>query len=449
MNLFKNGCVAGSYWSIIGPGKNLQLASTPDAETYKFRWTGSETSGLMNFYDETFFPGRLPEPITLIGPLSGEDTNGAILTCLESENAVGYELLLGSDPHRVMDYIVVSDTPIPPSIAIAITELPFKQTWWTVRARDQYGSTIHADPIRIDAFSFSMPVENLTIGKRYGYLQDAIDEADPNDEIVANEGTYSEDIDFKGKSLILRSADPNDPAVVAATVIHCINQGVTFSGGEDADCALAGFTITGATEGVSCSNASPTIAHCSIIDNGAAGIELRSGSNPTLTNCEIFLNAGAGIEAWATNSGRFTLYNRPVITNCTIAGNVLHGILGGIPRIANSIIWDNMPPQIAEMRGLGTVAYSDVQGGWPGEGNIDANPLFADPVNGDYRLKSRTGRWDPQIQSWIQDDVTSPCIDTGNPNSDWTAELSPHGQRINMGAYGGTSHASKSFGYAQ
>lgn len=34
MNQFNNGVIAGAYWSVIGPGKNLQLASTPDVETY-------------------------------------------------------------------------------------------------------------------------------------------------------------------------------------------------------------------------------------------------------------------------------------------------------------------------------------------------------------------------------------------------------------------------------
>jgi len=37
---------------------------------------------------------------------------------------------------------------------------------------------------------------------------------------------------------------------------------------------------------------------------------------------------------------------------------------------------------------------------------------------------------------WVNDAVSSPCIDAGDPNSDWTAEPSPNGSRINMGAYG-------------
>ncbi len=32
------------------------------------------------------------------------------------------------------------------------------------------------------------------------------------------------------------------------------------------------------------------------------------------------------------------------------------------------------------------MSYSDVQGGWTGTGNIDADPLFVDPAGGDLRL---------------------------------------------------------------
>jgi hypothetical protein len=146
MNQFNNGVIAGAYWSVIGAGKNLQLASTQDVETYKFIWYGDEISGYMDFYDESNYPGRLPEPVTLIGPEDGAivDENGALFSCEESENAVGYQLLFGSDPYRVMDYLLVSDTPNPPTEIIM--SFPYEQTWWTVRVYDAFGSTIYADP---------------------------------------------------------------------------------------------------------------------------------------------------------------------------------------------------------------------------------------------------------------------------------------------------------------
>jgi hypothetical protein len=70
--------------------------------------------------------------------------------------------------------------------------------------------------------------------------------------------------------------------------------------------------------------------------------------------------------------------------------------------------------------------------------------FFFDTTNKDFHLKSRAGRWDANSRSWAVDAETSPCIDTGDPNDNFTDELWPHGQRINMGAYGGTPQASMS-----
>jgi len=88
--------------------------------------------------------------------------------------------------------------------------------------------------------------------------------------------------------------------------------------------------------------------------------------------------------------------------------------------------------------------YTECTLNW-GEGNIDTDPCFADASNGDYHLKSQAGRWDPNSESWVQDNVTSPCIDAGDPMSPIGPEPFPNGGRINMGAYGGTAEASKSY----
>ncbi len=139
MNRFNNGVVAGAYWSVAGPGKNLQLASTPDVETYKFIWCGDASSGYMDFYDEPNHPGRLPGPVTLIGPSDEAivDADGVVLSCEITENAIGYQLLFGSEPYRVTDYMIVSDTPVPPSEVI--TSFPYEHTWWTIQVYDAFG----------------------------------------------------------------------------------------------------------------------------------------------------------------------------------------------------------------------------------------------------------------------------------------------------------------------
>jgi len=128
------------------------------------------------------------------------------------------------------------------------------------------------------------------------------------------------------------------------------------------------------------------------------------------------------------------------------------------------------------------VSYSDVEGAkaavyadgaaefkWLG-GNIDEDPLFAGAgewddngtpgdlsddtwTDGDYHVQSATGRWDPTAGggagAWVTDATYSPCIDAGDPAAwgGYYREPEPNGQRINMGAYGGTEYASKSPDY--
>ena len=104
--------------------------------------------------------------------------------------------------------------------------------------------------------------------------------------------------------------------------------------------------------------------------------------------------------------------------------------------ISNCIVWGNSAPTSPQIYNAGSgslaVAYSDVQGGWEGTGNIDPDPCFADSgywdpnatptdanddfwVDGDYHQKSQGGRWNPNEGGWTTDEVTSPCIDAGDP----------------------------------
>jgi hypothetical protein len=69
---------------------------------------------------------------------------------------------------------------------------------------------------------------------------------------------------------------------------------------------------------------------------------------------------------------------------------------------------------------------------------------LVDPDNGDYHLFSERGRYWPEQDIWVIDEVTSPCIDGGDPAVDASVEPMPNGGRLNMGAYGGTRYASMS-----
>ena len=73
---------------------------------------------------------------------------------------------------------------------------------------------------------------------------------------------------------------------------------------------------------------------------------------------------------------------------------------------------------------------------------MKADPQYADKDAHDYGLKSKIGRWNGT--SWVNDNITSPCIDAGDPLSNYSNEPKPNGKRINIGPDGNTIYASKS-----
>lgn len=215
---------------------------------------------------------------------------------------------------------------------------------------------------------------------------------------------------------------------------------------------------------------SPELSHCEFIENSAlfygGGFRCYGDCNPILSHCNFIGNSadsvGGGMASqvrcqpqlnfciFSGNQapicgGYDNFYSSSTLTNCTIADNVNGGVVlaYGDVTLTNCILVGNSP-EIEIDGGTALVNYSNVEGGWAGVDNIDSDPCFANANAGDYHLKSEAGRWDPNGEAWVYDDVTSPCIDKGNPASDWTGELWPHGKRINMGAYGGTAEASMS-----
>ncbi len=186
----------------------------------------------------------------------------------------------------------------------------------------------------------------------------------------------------------------------------------------------------------------------------------------SMTNCLLIHNV-ANRDGGAIYATGYKLD----ILSCTLAGHAAPTGLAmtcfsPVTTVTNSIFWNGGDDRhaeifIGEITGM-DLTYSDVQGGWPpGKGNIDVDPLFASPghrdsngtpndpnddiwVDGDYHLKSQTGRWDPVAKSWVTDAVTSPCIDAGNPDSPVGDEPQPNGARVNMGVYGRTAEASRS-----
>ena len=166
--------------------------------------------------------------------------------------------------------------------------------------------------------------------------------------------------------------------------------------------------------------------------NGGA-IQVDAYSGLTLTNSVVSNNNGTvytgGI---AVNSAMVT------ITNCTISDNTggyeaLDVYYGALANVTNSIFYNNTPGDInlTDANNSSTIIYSNFNGDWEGEGNINSDPLFVNAEEDDYRLQ-----------------YDSPCRDAGTTDVDGDGQddISEYnGTAPDMGAYEFTFQAPSSF----
>jgi hypothetical protein len=249
--------------------------------------------------------------------------------------------------------------------------------------RQLYLDSLAAHALYVDAAHGS----DLNDGRRaltaFATIQAAIDTAQPGDEISVLPGVYCEALNFLGKAVTVQSR--TDAAVIEAPGRF----GVSFYMGEGRDSVLRNLIIANSFIGIFCAHSAA-----------------------------------------------------PTITNVTVVGNVYGAEAYGrtVPRITNSIFWGNSG---SDLYGC-PAAYCCVERGAAGEGNFREDPLLVDPENGDYHLRSQWGRYWPEHDVWVLDEVTSPCIDAGDPEADFSAEREPNGGRRDVGAHGGTAFANVS-----
>ena len=155
----------------------------------------------------------------------------------------------------------------------------------------------------------------------------------------------------------------------------------------------------------------PTLTNCTFSGNSASlhggGMCNREDSRPTLANCTF-----SGNSAVRDGGGMYNVVGcSPTLSNCTFSGNSADENGGGMyncsstsnPTLTNCVLWGDTPDEI-DGPGNPVVTFSDVQGGWPGEGNIDEDPLFVQGPLGEFYLS--------QIAAGQPDD--SPCVDAGS-----------------------------------
>lgn len=208
--------------------------------------------------------------------------------------------------------------------------------------------------------------------------------------------------------------------------------------------------------GIYLSDANDTqIRHCTLTNNlsrtDAGGIQLRNSDNVSLDNCLISGNttltgSGTGIQSRASQN--------LTLSFCTLTGNRLwqtsesiatfHLTENASGQLENSILYDaNTPAEIILDSGCSLAAsYSDIKGGFPGIGNLDVNPNFAQP--GSWDLNNTPDN--PLDDTWELADqhltTGSACINQGNPQfipaldqTDLDGHLRFSGLGIDMGCY--------------
>ncbi|NLE56469.1 MAG: hypothetical protein GX617_16145, partial [Lentisphaerae bacterium] len=227
--------------------------------------------------------------------------------------------------------------------------------------------------------------------------------------------------------------------------------------------------ITGADVGIAVGGNHTEILRCDVAGNRTSGIIVYS-DHVAIRHClardTINEEQGSGIRLWAANYVS--------ISNCSVVGNGKYGIdmnnsagstlnssivsVDGPGRLGICIFrqalaacdFNNLYATGGALVGAlvdFSVVDSVTLADWQVATGLDAHsisvdPLFVDPANGDFHLQSTAGSYHGGL--WTADAVDSPCLDAGDPATGVGDEPAPNGQRINLGAYGGTEQASKS-----
>ena len=185
----------------------------------------------------------------------------------------------------------------------------------------------------------------------------------------------------------------------------------------------------------------PTLVNCTFSGNAAGsnagGLLIRRHGDPTLTNCVFIGNTaaeyGAGFAVKRTSA--------PVFVNCTLADNLAPDGSAfacespgtenqNTVQLANCIVWNDGNQVRNTDESTINVSYSNFRGGWPGDGNVDADPLFVDADgpdddpntldDNDYRLAANSPCVDAADNTAIPPDVS----DLDNDGD--TAEMTCH-----------------------
>ncbi len=214
-----------------------------------------------------------------------------------------------------------------------------------------------------------------------------------------------------------------------------------------ADCLFAENSATNSCGGGMCNdfNSHPIVTNCAFNRNTSVsgGGVCNSGASSTMLHCSFLGNVGSwggGIFNYGSSAqlvagcafvgniadvggGIFSMYLSDVtVTNSTFSlngagsGTALgFGAVGQEDpsrlRMTNCILWDGGNEVWNEDDSLIEIAFSDVQGGWPGIGNVNADPLFVQSPH-----PGPDGEWGTEDDDYgdLRLQPGSPCIDAAD-----------------------------------
>ncbi len=243
-------------------------------------------------------------------------------------------------------------------------------------------------------------IEDGSPGNPYSLIQTAINNATAQDVIYVSSGTYHESLVVTEPRLIVSvelhkaaiNGEAESPVITYANVSTALLKDLLIRHGE---------------HGVECTGSSPVIYDCRVEYNRNLGVRCYWGSSPSILSSIITHNACTGVEcirdcaptiancliARSGINGVYSYDSDPAVVYCTIADNSEYGIhafhFDGM--IANSVMWGNKD----DLHGC-SASYCNVEDGDAGDGNISADPQFAAPDYGNYRITA-----------------SSACIDAG------------------------------------
>ncbi len=200
-------------------------------------------------------------------------------------------------------------------------------------------NTVTINDDKTVSVEFGLPI-TTTVPSDYPTIQEAISAAEEGDTIVVYSGTYEGNINLQGKEITVVSANPDDPNVIAVTIIDCdqSGRGFIFNSGEDVNTVINGFTIINGNiagvnggGGIFTGNGTSPIIMNTVISNCNAegdpadpntqglggGIYINVNSSPTFINCDIInCSADRGGGAYCESN------SSPTFRHCTFSDNL-------------------------------------------------------------------------------------------------------------------------------